>query len=138
MIVAHYSRAPWQPVRWPDFTPREVACRGTGEYFHDPVSFDALQALRDAMGAPVRLNSGHRSALHNARVGGAPLSAHLKFAADVALDGHDKRRLYDAARAAGFASFGFYQSFIHMDRRRPARRWFGSPAARTTWTSCLA
>lgn len=134
MIVPHWRDAPWDPARWPNFTPRELACRGDGEYFHDPAGFDALQRLRDAMGAPIRVTSGHRSALHNARVGGAPGSAHLRFAADVALDGHDPQRLLAAAQEAGFRSFGFYQTFLHMDRR-PARRWFGGEHARRKWTN---
>lgn len=135
MLYAHWSAAPWDGARWPSFTAREVACRASGEYFHDPASFDALQRARDALGAPLRVTSGHRSAAHNAAIGGAPLSAHLAFAADVALDGRDPRALCEAARAAGFSSFGFYTTFIHLDRRRPARRWFGSHEAKERWTT---
>lgn len=138
MIIADWRDAPWDAERWPNFTAREVACRGSGEYFHDPGSFDALQALRRVVNAPIQLNSAHRSALHNARVGGAPLSAHLRFAADVALDGHDPAQLFRAARSAGFTSFGFYSRFLHMDRRPTARRWFGSERARAIWTTWLA
>ncbi len=132
MLLQHWRKAPWRPARWPNFSPVEVACRETGEYYHDPASFDCLQRLRDALGAPLRLNSGHRSAQHNARVGGAPLSAHLEFAADISLDNHDPILLAMAARQAGFTSFGFYRTFLHVDRR-PSRRWYGSQEARSLW-----
>lgn len=132
--LPHWRLAEWDRVRWPNFSPRELACRASGEFYWDIASFDALQAMRRELGAPILITSGHRSALHNARIGGAPLSAHLQFAADIQIAGHDRRDLLDAARRAGFTRFGFYETFLHCDRRPEPTVWFGSGKARQLWT----
>lgn len=108
---------------WPHFTPREIACRGTGEIVVVPELLDRLEALRDKLG-PLAINCAYRSPLHNARVGGAPLSEH-KFgrAADIALHGHNKADLIAAARAVGFSGLGVnYATFLHVDIG-PRRQW---------------
>lgn len=47
-----------------------------------------LQPLRDALGAPIQINSGYRSARLNAAVGGVSTSRHLRGeAADCSIDG---------------------------------------------------
>ncbi|WP_444431211.1 D-Ala-D-Ala carboxypeptidase family metallohydrolase (plasmid) [Rhodobacter capsulatus] len=61
--------------RWPNFSPAELACNGTGALRIDPESLDKLQALRDRMGAPLVISSAYRSPLHDRRVGGAPASS---------------------------------------------------------------
>ncbi|MGF1462916.1 MAG: D-Ala-D-Ala carboxypeptidase family metallohydrolase [Maricaulaceae bacterium] len=139
MLWADWRDAPWDTARWPNFTPAELACRCAGrhcvgEFWFDPGFFDALQRLRDAVGRPLRINSAHRCGVWNAIVGGAPLSAHRRIAVDVALAGHDRFALYDQALASGFRSFGFYQSFLHMDQR-PGRRWWSGERARRLWMS---
>jgi zinc D-Ala-D-Ala carboxypeptidase len=78
----------------------------------------------------VRINSAHRDWLHNIAIGGAPRSAHLYIAFDVPFD--DPGELYEAAKKAGFQSFGFYETFLHMDMR-PDRMWFGSEKAKEIW-----
>lgn len=87
---------------------------------------------RNRVGRPFHILSGHRCALHNARIGGAPLSQHLRLAADISLRGHDRHTLHDALQEAGFTGFGFYTTFIHADLG-PTRHWFGSTKARTLW-----
>lgn len=135
MLLADWRQAPkpgssdWH---WQHFSPRELACkcRGkfcAGEYWHDPDFLDALEDLRARMAAPLRILSAHRCALHNASVGGAPLSQHKKIAADVALDRHEPIALSRAAYMAGFVGQGYYRTFIHLDRAR-ARTWFGAGA----------
>ena len=94
---------------------------------------DVLQAMRDDIGRPLRVLSAHRCGIHNARVGGAPLSQHLKLAVDIALDGHDPVRLRRAAVRAGFTGFGYYRTFLHLDLGRP-RQWVSPhPSVRTLW-----
>lgn len=126
----------WPSARWPHFGPREIACRCCGELEIWPEALDALERLRAALGAPLILTSAHRCALHNARVGGAPLSLHKRLAFDVALMGHDRARLVAAARAAGFTGFGFGRSFLHLDTRARPARWF-YPGSRQQWISVL-
>ena len=117
---------------WPDFTPAEMACRHCGELYHWPRFMDALQSARNALGRPMHILSAHRCSLHNARVGGAPLSQHLRLAVDVSLHGHDRHALHDALRMAGFTGFGFYTTFIHADLG-PRRSWSGNSKARDLW-----
>jgi uncharacterized protein YcbK (DUF882 family) len=93
---------------------------------------DALQGARDQVGRPFHILSAHRCSLHNARVGGAPRSQHLRLAVDIALRGHDPTALHSALRGAGFTGFGFYTTFIHTDMG-PKRQWFGSRKARKQW-----
>ena len=121
---------------WPQFSASEMACRHCGEGYHWPEFMLALQAMRRDIRRPMRILSAHRCALHNARVGGAPLSQHLKLAADIASVGHDKGQLLAAARLAGFTGFGFYSQFLHIDMGRP-RCWFGPGKARALWTAYL-
>ena len=86
-------------MRWPHFAPRELACKCAtspcdGEYFHDPHFLDALERLREAMGAPLKINSGRRCPRRNRAVGGAKESQHLlRIAADLALAGHEPAEL---------------------------------------------
>ena len=131
MIVKHYSRVIWDTQRWPNFSPQEFACKHCGEFYAAPLYFDAIQKARTILGAPVRITSAHRCALHNARVGGAPLSEHKKIALDIQIDirGHDLSKLKAALVQAGFNSFGYYSTFIHADQRFPARRWASKEGA---------
>jgi hypothetical protein len=39
--------------RWPNFSPAEIACRGTGQLKLHPEALDKLQALRDRLGTAV-------------------------------------------------------------------------------------
>lgn len=138
MLYTHADDAPWDAARWPHFTARELACRCSdcgGEYWHDPVFLDTLERARTVFNRPMRINSAHRCALHNARVGGAPLSQHKTIAVDIATRGFSdvaRRRLLRACQQAGFQGFGFYSSWLHVDLGR-ARQWcVGS--GRATWT----
>lgn len=87
-------------------------------------ALSALDALRDDLGRPIRLSSAYRSAYHNARVGGAPLSRHREGDAfDIVLDGMDKDVIRAAAELHGFTGFGMrYRTFIHIDMGR-RREW---------------
>ena len=120
---------------WPNFSPDEpvIACPCCGELWYDKDFFNKLQRLRDLMGRPLRVNSCHRCGIHNARVGGVPLSQHRKAAADVSTIGHDRFLLLECGIKAGFGSFGLYQTFIHMDRRR-GRLWFGGKRSEALWS----
>lgn len=53
-----------------------------------------LQPLRDAMGKPMRVNSGYRGPEANKAVGGSSTSQHCKGeAADIEFDGFDNKKL---------------------------------------------
>lgn len=67
---------------------------------------NVLQPLRDAVGAPIRVTSGYRSPVLNARIGGSATSQHrLGEAADIVLPADLDRdgvvRLYNIISASG-------------------------------------
>lgn len=117
---------------WPNFSPRELACKGTGRLTVDTGALDKLQDLRTCLGRPLLITSAYRSPAHNKRVGGAPNSLHMQGVAfDVRMENQDPHTFEAAARAAGFTGFGYYprQGFMHIDTG-PARSW-GQPFPRT-------
>jgi len=118
--------------RWPDFTIAEMSCRHCGESYIWPDFIEKLQEARNEVGRPFYILSAHRCSLHNARIGGAPLSQHLRLAVDISLAGHDKGVLLMGCRRAGFTGFGFYSTFLHIDLGRP-RHWFGGQKAKDLW-----
>ncbi|MFN4282372.1 MAG: YcbK family protein [Alphaproteobacteria bacterium] len=111
--------------RWKNFSPAEIACRGTGSLRIHEEALDKLQALRDRLGKPLIVRSAYRSPAHNRAVGGAPRSKHLDGTAfDIAMTNHEPAAFEEAARAVGFKGFGFYprSGFMHIDLG-PARMW---------------
>ena len=119
-------------TRWPNFSADEFACHHCGETYDWPDFMDRLQQARKQVGRPFHILSGHRCGLHNARVGGAPLSQHLRLAADISTRWHHRAALLSACRKAGFTGFGFYQTFLHIDLGRP-RHWFCGQKAKDLW-----
>jgi len=124
----HFRDVPDGLWRWKNFSPAEIACRGTGQLKLHPEALDKLQALRDRLGKPLIVRSAYRSPLHNRNVSGAPRSKHMDGTAfDIAMSNHDPAAFEAAAREVGFLGFGFYprSGFIHVDLG-PARSW-GDP-----------
>jgi zinc D-Ala-D-Ala carboxypeptidase len=115
----HYSDVNPLHWTWPNFTPKEIACKGTGELLVDFVAMDCLQELRGIVGVPVTLNSAYRSVKHNKAIGGAPASWHLKGRAfDIQLTNRLTRdMIHKAAKRAGFLTVLDYDTFCHIDNR---------------------
>ena len=121
----HWRDVPDTAWRWPNFSPAEIACRGTGKLLINEAALDKLQALRDRLGKPLIVRSAYRSPEHNQAVGGAKRSKHLIGAAfDIAMTNHDPVAFEAAAREVGFLGFGFYprSDFMHVDLG-PERQW---------------
>lgn len=136
MQIANLADHPaWDTGCWPHFVPAEIACPCCGELCIWAEALDAIERLRVAMNAPLRINSGHRCALHNARIGGAPLSMHKHLAFDVSLAGLDAARLAKEARRVGFTGFGFGQTFLHLDTRGRPAHWFYGERSKAKWIS---
>ena len=132
LTYLNYKAVPPLVWKWPSFSPREMACKGTGLLVIDTDAMDKLQALRDALGKPLIITSAYRSPEHNRAVGGAEASKHLDaLAFDVRMDNHNPHKFEQAARAAGFTGFGYYpkSGFMHIDTG-PARSW-GKPWPKT-------
>lgn len=129
LSVTQARRALANEWRWQSFHIAELACKCSGrycrgQYWHAPRFLDHLQGLRDRLGKPLIVRSGHRCTQWNAQVGGAPKSQHKRIAVDLALHGHDRMQLYAAAREIGFTGFGLARSFIHLDLRAQAAKWY--------------
>ncbi len=111
----------WREIRprdwpFPHFAPRELASRGNGAVRTSLAAGERLETLRRLIGRPLIVNSAYRDPLHNARVGGAPLSRHkVGDAFDVALD--DAR---------------LYRAFLHLDCRPRPAVWYGKGGL-TAW-----
>lgn len=132
MIYSHWSEAEWDFSRWPNFHPKEFSSPDNGQLYWWPEFFDKLQAVRRALGKPIKLNSAHRSWRHNLAVGGAPRSEHKRMAVDISLRGHNRFHLLAACRAAGFTGFGYAQTFLHVDLGRK-RFWYYGKLSKKAW-----
>lgn len=122
----HFRDVPDSLWRWRNFSPAEIACRGTGQLKLHAQALDKLQALRDRLGKPLIIRSAYRSPEHNASLKGAsPRSKHMDGTAfDIAMSNHDPLAFEAAAREVGFLGFGYYprSGFMHIDLG-PARAW---------------
>lgn len=123
----YYQDVPLKEWRWPNFTPKELASKGNGSILVHEESLDKLQELRNLVGHPLKINCGYRDPIHNAKVGGAPMSLH-KFgrAFDISIVGIDKVNLALLAQHVGFTGMGFYNTFLHVDtgtKRYWGKKW---------------
>lgn len=121
-IYSHWKSFPVKDWHWPNFTPREMACKGDNSLLIDFDAMEKLQALRQAVGLPFVIHSAYRSPAHNTAVGGAPRSRHLiAVAFDIRMQGHDPHEFEAMARYHGFNGIGRYPKsetpFLHIDAR---------------------
>lgn len=80
-----------------------------------------LQAIREASGGSISVNSGYRSPAYNASVGGVTHSRHMYGdAADMDPSAASLDRLADLCDAEGAGYIGMYSSFVHCDWRDDA------------------
>ena len=124
----HWSQVPRTQSAWvwKWFQPSEMACKGTGKLTIEPRLLSYLDLLRSRFGSPLTVLSAFRSPYHNAFVGGAPLSLHLKaLAVDLSIVKQDKRLMERIAKEEGFTGFGYYRTFLHIDlgRKREWGKW---------------
>jgi uncharacterized protein YcbK (DUF882 family) len=85
-----------------------------------PALIVGIQAVRDAIGKPLTVNSGFRTVDHNQAVNGSTNSFHLYgMAAD--LSGVDPKLIATEARKVGLTARP-YQTFCHVDVG-PNRNW---------------
>ena len=60
-FYTHWRDVPAAAWRWPNFSPAEIACRGTGKLLVNEAALDTLQALRVRLGKPLIIRSAYRS-----------------------------------------------------------------------------
>lgn len=89
---------------------------------------ELLEKIRAHFNAPVTVNSGVRCKTHNANVGGASGSQHLKgTAADIKVKGVSPKKVaaYVETLIPGTGGIGIYGTFTHVDVRVNKSRWNG-------------
>ena len=92
-----------------------------------------LQAIRDYVGKPIRINSAYRSKAHNKLIGGVKTSQHiLGKAADITIDTFTPdeviriiENMLTNEMLGGFhiGGLGSYRTFTHVDIRDKKARW---------------
>ena len=89
-----------------------------------------VQIIRDALGAPIHINSGYRSPEHNKRIGGVKNSQHVQGkAADLASRDVTSLALYNLIfqlineGKIINGGLGIYNGFVHYDIRGTSARW---------------
>lgn len=89
-----------------------------------------LQVLRDHLDEPVHVNSGYRTPVYNAKVGGKKKSKHLEAkAGDITVKSKTPRQLgaiIEKLIAQGKmkqGGMGVYPGFVHYDTRGTRARW---------------
>jgi len=124
MREIHYTMVDARDWPWKNFTPKEIACKGTGLILIGYDAMERLQEFREMTGIPFTPNSAYRSESHNKAVGGAPRSMHrLGRAFDIPIiEGMTRDVIHEHAKMAGFTGFGDYNSFVHIDTGRK-RYW---------------
>jgi len=114
------------------FDASEFKCRCCGELHPGgkmpPV--ELVKYLEDIRahfeGRPVHINSGYRCPKHNAAVGGASASRHMKGdAADLWIESVSPKEVYDFADGLidVIGGVGMYDTFTHIDFRGFKARW---------------
>lgn len=89
-----------------------------------------IQTIRDAIGAPLHINSAYRSPEHNKRIGGVKNSQHvLGKAADLSSRDISPDNLHAIIKSLIFegkiinGGLGIYNGFVHYDIRSTPARW---------------
>ncbi len=108
---------------WPNFSPREMFCRKTGELRISEEFMDKLQAIRNALGFPLAVSSGYRTPEYNAEISSTGLDGpHTTGqAADILIFGPRALQLIAVAPDLGMTGVGVSQRgahegrFIHLD-----------------------
>lgn len=108
-----------------NFKVREFACHdGSDTVLIDTELVDILQAIRDAFGKPITINSAYRNTTYNKKIGGATNSQHVYGkAADIRVKGVPPFAvaawMEKHINSEGKHACGYYpiQLFCHVDSR---------------------
>lgn len=102
------------------FRVREFACKdGSTIIFVDDYMIQVLEILRNKLGAPITITSGYRTPTHNAKVGGAKYSYHMRgMAVDIRVNGKTPKEVAKALdKITPECGIIVYESWVHFDTR---------------------
>ena len=109
--------------RW--FKVKEFACKdGSPVTFIDSYLWQVLDVLREKINKPIIITSGYRTPEHNARVGGAMYSYHMRgMAADIKANMPAKELAKELAKIVpDECGIIVYDSWVHFDTRKKKYR----------------
>ena len=119
----HYTAVDKSDWHWPNFTPVEMRCQGSGRLVISPAFMDDIQLLRADSGIVMPVSSGYRSPEHNKAVShtGSDEGPHPSCQAiDVVIGYANAFDLLSAALAHGFTGIGVKQHgqrrYLHLDK----------------------
>lgn len=136
-MVHTYNRKDGSKKLSNHFRLREFACNcGCSTVLVDDVLLGYLQQIRDHFGKAVCVTSAYRCARHNAAVGGASGSFHVKGqAADIYIPGIAPVEIAKFAESIGVKRIGLYEKadcgddFVHIDTGTVKAFWYGHKQA---------
>ena len=109
-----------------NFSKSEFECSCCGDTKISDELVEVLQGLRTELEEGVTITSSYRCTKHNAEVGGAKRSQHLKgTAADIVVKGCTPAFIYEwlDKKYPDKYGLGKYKSFTHIDVRTSKARW---------------
>lgn len=111
----------------PHFRLGEFACKDkTPVVLIHSELVELLENIRDHFKKPVDIDSAYRTIAHNAKIGGAAESRHVRgYAADIKIAGVLPADVAAYAEHIGVGGVGRYASFTHVDVYGHSRRWKG-------------
>lgn len=105
----------------PHFKVKEFACKdGSAITFIDDYMVTILEILRKELGdKPIIITSGYRTPTHNAKVGGAKYSYHMRgMAVDIRVNGISAKEVAKALdKMVDGCGIIVYESWVHFDVR---------------------
>jgi uncharacterized protein YcbK (DUF882 family) len=104
----------------PHFKVKEFACKdGSTITFIDDYMVTILELLRKKLKKPIIITSGYRTPQHNAKVGGAKYSYHMRgMAVDIRVDGISAKEVAKALdKIVEGGGIIVYNSWVHFDVR---------------------
>lgn len=130
MPVKEVNNDFWKEIKYFKKSEFKCKCGKCGGFPVDPSEelVKLLEQIREHFNAPVTVNSGVRCKAHNAKVGGATGSQHLKgTAADIKVQGvkPSKVAAYAETLLKNTGGIGRYSTFTHVDTRVNMSRWNG-------------
>ena len=103
------------------FKVKEFACKdGSAIIFVDDYMVQVLEILRNKMGGkPITITSGYRTPAHNAKVGGAKYSYHMRgMAVDIRVDEKTPKEVAKALdKIVPMCGIIVYDNWVHFDTR---------------------
>lgn len=109
----------------PHFKVKEFACKdGSAITFIDDYMVTILEQLRKELGKPIIITSGYRTPAHNAKVGGAKYSYHMRgMAVDIRVNGISAKEVAKALdKLVEGCGIIVYKSWVHLDVRESKYR----------------